>query len=328
MGRDVVRVVLGKVVQRHRRGRAWRTVALALGLALLGTACSGDGDGSSARASGADGDGSGSELLIGGIPDQELSVLEERFGGLADYLEERLGIAVEYRPVVDYASLVTAFRNGDVPLAFFGGLTGVQARLAVPGAHAVAQRDIDPEFRSVFVAREGVEADGLSDLAGLSFTFGSESSTSGHLMPRHFLREAGVDPEEDFDGPPGFSGSHDRTWKLVESGAFDAGALNEAVWDRARREGQVDTEAVRAVHVTEPYDDYHWVVHPELDETYGEGTVDRIVEALLQLDERAGDDEQLAEVLDLFEAERFIPTEDANYSEIEAVARDLGLVEG
>ena len=263
-------------------------------------------------------------LVIGGIPDQDVALLEERFGGLADYLTEELGFPVRYQPATDYAAVVTAFANGDVKLGWFGGLTGVQARLETPGAQAVVQRPIDTEFRSVFVAGSGVDADSLQDLAGTSFTFGSESSTSGHLMPRFFMQEAGIDPDADLDGRPSYSGSHDKTWKLVEAGSFQAGALNASVWDRAVAEKQVDTAKVREVVRSPAYVDYHWVAHPELDEVYGEGTTDRIVQALLDMDEGGPEAER---ILELFEDDEFVPTDNGRYGAIEQVARDLGLLE-
>lgn len=292
-----------------------RVLAILAVFCVLATAC---GDGAS-----------GSEdpptLQIGGIPDQDRAVLEERFGGIADYLSAELGIRVEFRPSTDYAAVVTAFGNDDLLLGWFGGLTGVQARLATDGAAAIVQRPRDTDFHSVFVAGADVEAESLGDLTGRSFTFGSESSTSGHLMPRFFLDEAGVDPESDFDGQPSYSGSHDRTWKLVEAGSFEAGALNEAVWDRALDEGEVDTDAVRVVERTPSYFDYHWVANPALDDVYGEGTVEAVTEALLDMDEADGD---AAETLELFETDEFIRTDNGNYGAIEKTARDLGLIEG
>ena len=135
-------------------------------------------------------------------------------------MSQELGVSVEYVPTVDYSAAVTALKHGSVQLAWFGGLTGVQAREAVEGSQAIAQRPRDAEFHSKFIVSNSVEASGLVELRNLTFTFGSESSTSGHMMPRHFLLKAGVDPDSDFDGPPNYSGSHDKTWKLVESGAF------------------------------------------------------------------------------------------------------------
>ena len=297
-----------------------RLGALLVTAVLALSACGGGQDASTGA-----GDDPPPTLVIGGIPDQELTLLEERFDGLADLLSEQVGIPVRYQPSTDYAALVTAFANGDVTLGWFGGLTGVQARLETPGARAVAQRPIDREFRSVFIAGTGVDADGPADLAGTRFTFGSESSTSGHLMPRSFLGEAGIDPDTDFDGPPGYSGSHDKTFALVEAGAFEAGVLAESVWDRAVAEGDVDTARVREVSRSPAYVDYHWVASPEIDETYGEGTTDRLVDALLTLDEQGPEAER---VLALFEDDSFVAAKDEDYARIEQVARDLGLVGG
>ena len=262
-------------------------------------------------------------LVIGGIPDQDQSVLVRRFGGVADYLGRRLDVSVRYVPSIDYSAVVVGFKGGDIHLAWFGGLTGVQARGAVDGALAVAQRPRDEQFRSVFILRQGIDAQSLGDLKGLTFTFGSESSTSGHLMPRYFLTEAGIDSEEDFNGLPNFSGSHDKTWKLVEAGAFQAGALNEAVWDRAVAQGNVDLGKVRVLQVTEPYFDYNWSLRPDLDRQFGNGFTRKLSLALLEMHQ----DAESTEVLGLFQADRFIETNNDNYRQIESVARGLGLVE-
>jgi phosphonate transport system substrate-binding protein len=273
-------------------------------------------------------------LRIGAIPDQEPERLQRTYGLLADHLAEDLGddgfdISVEYVPVTDYPASVTGFAVGDLDAVWFGGLTGVQAQLEVDGAQAVAQRDIDEAFTSVFIARadSDVEAiddvDGLDELAGRSFTFGSESSTSGRLMPQSFLAEAGLDPDEDFAGQPGFSGSHDATIELVTAGTYEVGALNSQVWDDRVADGTVDTTEVVEIFRTPPYYDYHWVVQPDLDERFGEGFTDAFTESLTSLDPAEPAD---AEVLDLFGAGAFIETENGNYAAIEAVGRDAGLI--
>ena len=264
-------------------------------------------------------------LKVGGIPDQDASRLVRRYDGFADYLSAKLGVNVEYIPSADYAAVVTAFSQKNLDLAFFGGLTGVQARLLDEGAKAVAQREHDAEFHSNFIIRSDVEARSLgdlSDLAGeLTLTFGSESSTSGHLMPRHFLGKIGLDPDSSFKSAPNYSGSHDLTWRLVESGAFDIGALNEDVWKRAVRDGAVDTDKVRLLEKTPPYFDYNWTVTSGVDEKFGDGFTQKIQDALLDLSYA-----EHPEILDLFSTERFIATENANYLTIEQVARDLGII--
>ncbi|MEO0770228.1 MAG: putative selenate ABC transporter substrate-binding protein [Cyanobacteria bacterium J06649_4] len=268
-------------------------------------------------------------LTVGAIPDQDPEKLQRLYGILADYLSEELGVPVEYQPVTDYAAAVTAFKVGDLDLVWFGGLTGVQARLQVPEASAIAQRNIDAKFHSIFIANanSGLTAlddlNELSTLKGKTITFGSESSTSGRLMPQHFLSEAGVSLE-DFQGEPGFSGSHDATIKLVEAGTYETGALNEQVWLDRVAEGEVDESAVTAIWQTPAYYDYHWVVNNEtVDEKFGADFTDSIQAALLKLDPTVPEQ---AEILELFGAEKFIETEDANYAQIEAVGREIGKI--
>lgn len=281
-----------------------------LGILMLAAACGGDDV---------------PVLRVGGIPDQDASRLVRRYDGFAEYLSQRLGVEVEYVPSVDYAAVVTAFSQGNLDLAFFGGLTGVQARLLDQGAQAVAQREHDADFHSKFIVRNDLPADSLADLADLAgdltITFGSESSTSGHLMPRHFLRQAGLDADSSFKSPPNYSGSHDLTWRLVESGAFDIGALNEDVWNRAVLEGSVDTGKVRVLETTPSYFDYNWTAASDVDEKFGDGFTRDIQAALVALSA-----ENNSEILNLFSTERFIATENSNYEAIEEVAKDLVII--
>lgn len=290
----------------------WSLIPLALILSLFALAC---GPAEEAPV-----------LKIGGIPDQDASRLARRYDGFASYLSDKLEVPVDYVPSADYAAVVTAFGQSQLQVAFFGGLTGVQARLQNPGAQAIAQRENDAKFHSKFIARAGLPIGSLEDLktqAGeLTITFGSPSSTSGHLMPRHFMIEAGIDPENAFREDPSFSGSHDATWQLVESGAYDIGALSEDVWDRAVREGTVDTSSVKEFYTTPDYYDYHWMARADLDQVYGEGFTARFQQALFDLNLQ-----EHAEILELFSTEKFIPTSNANYQAIEDVGRKLELIQ-
>lgn len=267
-------------------------------------------------------------FVISAIPDQDPEKLQREYGRLADYLSEQLGVPVEYRPVTDYAASVTAFRVGDLDMVWFGGLTGVQARLQVPGAQALVQRDIDEAFTSVFIANtaSGIPAvssvDELDVLAGHTFTFGSESSTSGRLMPQYFLGQAGI-TLDDFAGQPGFSGSHDTTIELVEAGTFAAGALNSQVWNARVEDGSVDVDKVSVILETPPYHDYHWVIRPDVAEKFGDDFAQQVTDAFLQLDPSNADH---AAILDFFGAEQFIPTQNSNYDQIEAVGREIGQI--
>lgn len=267
-------------------------------------------------------------LVTGAIPDQDPEKLQRQYSKLAAYLEKELGVPVEYKPVTDYTAAVTAFKVGDLDLVWFGGLTGVQAQLQVPGAEAIAQRDVDEKFHSVFIANKNSgltpiknTAD-LKQLKGRTFTFGSESSTSGRLMPQHFLQQAGL-KLNDFKGEVGFSGDHDKTIKLVEAGTYEAGAVNEKVWLKRVDSKEVDLNKVEVIWRSPAYYDYHWVINPQVKQRYGEDFAKKVQDAFLKLDPSVPEQK---EILELLEANKFIPTKNSNYAQIEAIGREIGKI--
>ncbi len=267
-------------------------------------------------------------LGISAIPDQDPELLNRLYPKVAKRFSEATGLEVKYTPVTDYTAVVRAFEVGDIYLAWMGGLTGVQARSRVEGATAIAQRDIDAEFHSLFIANTSSglkpfeDVEGLQTLAGHTLTFGSETSTSGRLMPQAFMQEGGLD-QGDLLGQPGFSGSHDATIEAVATGSFDVGAVNEQVWTAAQEAGEVDLSNVVVLWRTPGYADYHWLARPDLDEKFGEGTTQKVTDLLLGLDPADEDD---ASILELFGAESFVATENSNYDQIEEVAREQGLL--
>jgi len=268
-------------------------------------------------------------LKVGAIPDQDPEKLQRLYGKVAKYLEKELKVPVSYKPVTDYPAAVTAFKVGDLDLVWFGGLTGVQARLQVPGAQAIAQRDIDAEFHSIFIANKNSKIPptinnqkGLAALKGHTFTFGSESSTSGRLMPQYFLQQAGI-KLQDFKGDVGFSKSHDATLELVQAGTYDAGVLNEQVWNSRLQEGKADPTKVDLIWVTPAYHDYHWVINPSVNDRFGADFTQKVQKAFLKLNPSVPEQK---EILDLFGAEKFIKTQNSDYAQIEKVGRDIGKI--
>ncbi len=268
-------------------------------------------------------------LRISAIPDQNPEKLNRLYGLVADELSKQLGVPVKYVPVTDYTAAVSAFRTGDLDLVWFGGLTGVQARLQKPGAQVIAQRDIDAAFHSVFIAnsrsglRQVLNAKGLQELKGKRFTFGSESSTSGRLMPQYYLSQAGVKLKDFAGGAPGFSGSHDATIALVQSGAYDAGVVNEQVWKSSLRSGKAERSKVIPIWRTPGYPDYHWIAQPNLDQRFGKGFTARLQKAFVSL--RRSDPRQ-AQILELFGAQQFVPAPVHQYDAIEKVGRQIGKI--
>lgn len=260
------------------------------------------------------------------IPDEDETKLVERFRGVADYLQEQLDVEVRYIPVKSYAAAVSAFRNNQVQLAWFGGLSGVQARRLVPGSEAIAQGVEDEAFETYFIANtaSGVEpADSLDelgdDLAGKTFTFGSKGSTSGRLMPEFYLRDVFSKAPEDLFSRVGFSGNHTRTLRLVEAGTYQVGALNFQVWEKELENGNIDTDAVQVVWKTPSYPDYQWTIRGDVDERFGAGFKQKVTEALLNLDD--------PELLDSFPRSGFIPASNDDYEPIRATAENIGILD-
>ncbi len=259
-------------------------------------------------------------VRLTGIPDENPTELLRKYKPLVDYLERKLGAQVEYVPVTDYGAAVEALRAGKVDFAWLGGFTFVQAR-RLAGAEPVVMRDIDKTFKSVIIANKASGISKPSDLKGHTFAFGSKSSTSGHLMPRYFLKKVwNIDPERDFKAAPVFTGAHDATVKAVESGKVDAGAVNIEVWKRMIKERKVDLTKVVAIWTTPPFSDYVWAVRKGVPREI----VERFRDAFLSLDYGNPKDRR---VLDLQGARRFVPASLDDFKPIEKVALEVGLLE-
>jgi phosphonate transport system substrate-binding protein len=261
-------------------------------------------------------------LVFTAIPDQDETKLVERFTAFGKYLEAKLGVTVKYLPVKSYEGSVTAFKNNQAQLAWFGGLSGVQARLAVAGSDAIAQGAEDVEFKSHFIANTATglgKVDKLGDaVKGKTFTFGSRGSTSGRLFPEHFLRQTfGKAPEEIFSRV-GFSGDHSRTIQLVQSGAFEIGALSHLVWESELKSGKVDPSKVAVIWTTPTYPDYNWTVRGDIDTMFGAGFKDKITAAILGLDDKT--------LLGYFDRSKFIPAKNIDYRVIEDLGKTTGLI--
>lgn len=257
-------------------------------------------------------------LRVSAIPDESPTELLRKFEPLGRYLEQRIGRPVKFTPVTDYAATVEGLAAGKLDLVWYGGFTFVQARKRTGNAIPLVQREEDARFHSKFIVPASSKAKTLQDLKGASFAFGSVSSTSGHLMPRYFLLQNGVDPDKDF-GKVAYSGAHDVTAKWVEAGKVDAGALNESIWQRLLDEKKLDPSKVRVLWTTPEYFDYNWTVRGDLDPAL----IEKLRAAFLALD--PADPEQ-RKILDLQRAKKFIPTTPENYRAIEQAARSAGLI--
>lgn len=257
------------------------------------------------------------------IPDQDENRLNERFGQVAVYLSKELGIETKYVPVKSYPAAVTAFRNNEVQLAWFGGFTGVQARRAVPGSQAIAQGVEDTAFHTYFIANAGT---GLKpgknfpkEIAGKSFTFGSKASTSGRLMPEYYIRQYAKQTPEQLFSRVGFSGDHSKTLELVQSGAYEVGAMDYSVWQSEVQAGKVDPAKVIVIWKTPAFQDYQWTVRGDADAAFGKGFTKKLQKALIAIKDPV--------LLGHFSRSGFTSADNRDYASIEATAKAIGLLD-
>jgi phosphonate transport system substrate-binding protein len=257
-------------------------------------------------------------LRVSAIPDEAPTELQRKFKPLGNYLEQKTGMKVEFVPVTDYAASVEGLINNKLDMVWFGGFTVVQAKVrsnnkVIP----IVQREEDEKFKSVFITTDK-SINKLEDLKGKTFSFGAESSTSGHLMPRSFLLQAKINPDTDMKRIA-FSGAHDATVAAVSGGKVDAGVLNISVWEKLISQGKVDPKVVRVFYTTPGYFDYNWTVRSDMNPALRQ----KLTDAFLALSKN---DPQGREILELQRATRFIPTKIENYAAIETAAHNAGLL--
>lgn len=257
-------------------------------------------------------------LRVSAIPDEAPTELQRKFKPLGEYLSQATGMKVVFTPVSDYAAVVESLATNKLEMAWLGGFTYVQAKIRTNGtAIPIVQRAEDAVFTSQFVTADPT-IKSLADLKGKTFAFGAPSSTSGSLMPRFFLQQAGLNPEKDFK-TVAYSGAHDATVAFVAAGKADAGVLNTSVWDKLVESKKVDTSKVHVFATTPTYFDYNWTVRGNLDPAI----VKKLKDAFLALDPSKPEHKA---IMDLQRASKFIPTESKNYDGIEAAAKSAGLL--
>ncbi|CAM8648192.1 PhnD ABC-type phosphate/phosphonate transport system, periplasmic component [Burkholderiales bacterium] len=258
-------------------------------------------------------------LRISSIPEEAATEQVRKLKPLADYLSRETGMKVIFTPVNDYPAAVEALVNKKIDLVWLGGSTFVQAKIRSKNTVVpLLQRQEDTDFKSVFITRVGSGITKLQDLKGKTVSFGSPSSTSGHLMPRKFLMEVGLEPERDFRRIA-YSKAHDAAIAAVASGQVDAAAIDITVWQKFVSEQLVDTTKVAVFHTTPGFYNYNWTVHQDMPKALQE----KIVSAFLKLSPSTPEGQ---EILKLNRATRYIRTEAKNYDGIEAAARAAGLL--
>jgi len=251
-------------------------------------------------------------LSVGMIPDAgatQVSVQEKE--PLKNYLAKQLGHEVNLIIPTNYNATVEALGNGSLDFAYLGGLTYVKARRQY-GVVPLVQRTSDLAFHSLFITAANSSIRSLADLKGKTFAFGDINSTSGHLMPYFELKQAGINVDADLKYR--YTGSHPATAKAVESGAADAGALDESVYNAMIAEGKLDQSKLRVFYTSAPFLDYVWVARKDVSKQDQE----KFVRAFTGLQE--GKDDQ---VLGILRGKKFVPASDDKYELLRKIAEEL-----
>jgi len=255
-------------------------------------------------------------LRVSMIPATDPGKATREMQPLIDHLARSTGDEVQMTIPTNYAAVVEALVNDQVDIAHLGGFTYVQASKRA-GVKPLVQRERDREFHSLFVTQADSPIKSLADLKGRSFAFGDVNSTSGHLMPEYFMRRNSVDPEVIKNGI--YTGGHDATLLAVANGKVDAGALDEAVFQRMTSQGKIDPAKVRVFWTTPPFFDYVWVARKGLDPR----KADAVRDAFLALD-RA--DPQHSAILEALSASKYVPARDDDYGALREAALEAGLL--
>ncbi len=255
-------------------------------------------------------------LRISMIPTTDPGKMIREGEPLIAYLQKETGAKVEMTVPTNYAAVVEAIANDQVDIAYFGGFTYVQASKRA-GVIPLVQRDQDQNFHSLFIAHPDSGINSLSDLKGHTFAFGDVNSTSGHLMPEYFMREAKVDLE--VIAKAVYTGGHDGTALAVANQKVDAGALDETVYQKMVADGKLDPAKAKVFFTTPPFFDYVWAARKGLDPKLEEA----FASAFLKLD---GSDPQQQVVLDFLRAKKYVRASDSDYDKLRQAASDSGLL--
>lgn len=255
-----------------------------------------------------------SVLRIGILPDEDKQKLLNRYTPLFKYLSEEIGIPYELTIPESYDELLNLFNAKKIDLAYFGGFTFMKAHL-LSNAVPLVVRDIDTRFTSYFLIHGDSSAKKISEFKGKTLSFGSRLSTSGHLMPRYFLKEQNIVPEKFFSDVL-YSGAHDRTAVRVRDKSVDIGVANSQIVNSMFKDGRLKKGDVRVIWETPPYYDYVWALQP----VYGKNIKIKISDAFFDL---SNENTVHAKILKLLNAGSFMPAHIKDFYQLQSIVSAL-----
>jgi phosphate/phosphite/phosphonate ABC transporter binding protein len=218
---------------------------------------------------------------------------------LAAYLQRCLGRPVRVIVEPSYAATVESLRAGRVDVAMLGELASMRGQEAGGVEPLVVPVQADgqiPTYQSVIVTRIDSGIHDLEALRGRTIGLVDEQSTSGYLVPRAMLREAGVDPDEEVTVR--LYGRHRAVVEAVLAGEVIAGATHASRLRPPSLDEGAAYARLRVVASSRPIPRGPLVVRADLPAV----TRQALVEALLQVHEA---DAAAAGVLNVGRGQRF-----------------------
>jgi len=170
---------------------------------------------------------------------------------LADYLTARLNRPVQLRTVDSWEGLAKSLANGETDIALLGPWGYVLANHQ-SGAQVISTilYDGKPEYFAIMVTHPDSGIRSPADLKGRSFAFGDKGSTSGYLIPLHYLMTQGITPESYFAKV--VHSSHQAIETQVTQGVLDAGADYNRNRNAMIEQGLIKAERSKIIWQSEP----------------------------------------------------------------------------
>lgn len=255
-------------------------------------------------------------LRVGLVPNQAPDQMKAKYEPFKKYLADKLGMEIEFFVANNYAGVVEAMASDKLDMAYFGGLTYIQARQRAKVHPIVTEVDSETKttkYYSLIIVPADSKVKTVADLKGKTFAFGDVSSTSGSLYPRIMLDKAGLKVPDDFANVI-YTGKHDATALAVQNGKVAAGGLEGRILNKLIADGKIDKSKIRILTKSDFIEGYPWVVQDSMDKELE----DKIADAFLTMDDKA--------LLKLMKAESFARVTADDYKYIDEQAARLGLL--
>lgn len=255
-------------------------------------------------------------IMLGVLPGQSPEQLAKEYDALLRYLEEQTSLQFELVIPEDYESVLDDFITHRIDIANLGGYTFTEAERR-HNAEPLVMRDVDLNFASCYLVPRTDGRQSILEFEGEAFAFGPQLSTSGHVMPRHFLESNGIDPDTYFASVR-YSSGHDETAKLIGDGVVAVGVANCIVIESMIKDGRLGRDELRVLETTPAYANYVWAASEHLSAAIKT----RVRDAFLDLDPAHPEHQ---EILQKLGANAYLP---ASSSDFDSVRRAAGAATG